>query len=181
MRLFIAIDLPESVKEHLRKVQSILPEAEMSKTRDFHLTLKFLGECDDATRAKIEKELEQVKFEPFEAQLTDVGFFGGRIPRVVWIGMRTPERLAQTARDIENRVARFGFPKEYRFTPHITLARIRFIANPQKFLEDAQKIKVRPLKFSVSQFHLYSSRFSLKGAVHEKLRSYSVMTSGGPR
>lgn len=175
MRLFIAIDLSEEVKEHLRELQLVLPEAQMLFTHDFHLTLKFLGECDDAMRAKIEKELEQVKFQPFEAQLTDVGFFGGRIPRVIWVGMKMPEWLVQTARDIENRMARFGFPKEYRFTPHITLARIRFIANPQKFLEDAQKIKVRPLKFSVSQFHLYSSRFSLKGAMHEKLRSYSVI------
>ena len=80
MRLFIAIDLPENVKEYLRKLQASLPSANMSRARDFHLTLKFLGECGEALRGKVEEELKQIHFQPFEAELGEIGAFGGKNP-----------------------------------------------------------------------------------------------------
>lgn len=173
MRLFIAIDLPEKIKAYLRELQAVLPQTKMSLTHDFHLTLKFLGSCEEHRRKKVEDELMHISFQPFEAQLENVGAFGGKIPRVIWIGLKVPPQLEETAYEIEDRVSKLGFEKERRFVPHITLARIKFIENPTRFLEDLKKISVDPVSFPVSQFHLFESRLSPKGALHVKLATFS--------
>lgn len=179
MRLFIAIDLPDSVKEYLRKLQNALPEAKMSKTHDFHLTLKFLGSCDSNLKKKIEETLKGVNFQPFEAKLTEIGVFGGRNPRVIWIGIQVPEWLSETVAEIEKRISKMGFlpagrqtKKENRFVPHITLARIKFIQDSKKFLEELKKNKIEQLKFPVEKFYLFESQLSPKGAVHTKLAAF---------
>lgn len=174
MRLFIAIDLPEDIKEYLRKIQSFLPDAKMSRTHDFHVTLKFLGSCDSVKREKVEKELfkASASFKSFQSQLTNIGTFGGKYPRVIWVGISAPDWLKDFARDIENRVAKFGFQKENRFTPHITLARIKEVSRLDKFSEELKKIPLEPLKFEVKNFYLFESKLSSKGAVHVRLREF---------
>ncbi len=173
MRLFIAIDLPDNVKEHLRGLQAALPQAKMSRTHDFHLTLKFLGACDEHRRKKVEEQLQYISFQPFEAQMENIGTFGGKIPRVLWVGLKVPPRLKETAYEIEDRMEKLGFEKERRFIPHVTLARIKFIENPARFLENLNKISVDPISFPVSRFHLFESRLSPKGALHVKLATFS--------
>lgn len=173
MRLFIAIDLPEKIKAYLRGIQAVLPQAEMSKTHDFHLTLKFLGSCDEKRRKKIEEELRFVPFQPFETQLENIGAFGGKVPRVLWVGLKVPPWLKESAYEIEDRMAKFGFEKERRFTPHLTLARVKFAEDPEKFQENLKKISIEPLTFLVKNFHLFESRLSPKGALHVKLATFS--------
>lgn len=190
MRLFIAIDLPSAVKDYLRTMQARLPQArpsrskakqltrlkgatfQMSKTRDFHLTLKFLGSCEEKRRQKIEENLRGIPFQPFEAALIEIGTFGGDKPRVIWVGMKVPPWLAESVREIENRMAKLGFEKEYRFAPHITLARVKFVEDPQAFAAALKKIKIEPHAFSVQHFYLFESRLSPKGAVHTKLAGF---------
>lgn len=173
MRLFIAVDLPENIKNYLRDLQAELPhDAKFSKTHDFHLTLKFLGSCDGNRKKRVEDALKNIPFHNFKTRLTCIGTFGGRIPRVIWVGMEVPDWLKETAAEIENRMEKLGFEKENRFAPHITLARVKSIENPQSFLEAFRKITVDPLEFSVSRFYLFESLLSPKGATHVKLHEY---------
>ena len=97
MRLFIAIDLPADIKEYVKSLQQTLPDGGLSKTRDFHLTLKFLGECDEKKQTRIESALEKIPFAPFEARLGGIGSFGGASPRVLWISLDAPESLYTAA------------------------------------------------------------------------------------
>lgn len=173
MRLFIAINLPEKIKAYLRELQAILPKAKISLTHDFHLTLKFLGSCEEHRRKKIEEELTHVSMQPFEGRLENIGTFGGKIPRIVWIGLKVPPQLEETVYEIEDRMEKLGFEKERRFVPHITLARIKFVENSARFLEDLKKISVDPISFPVSDFHLFESRLSPEGALHVKLATFS--------
>ncbi|MBI2639037.1 RNA 2',3'-cyclic phosphodiesterase [Candidatus Peregrinibacteria bacterium] len=172
MRLFIAIDLPENVKDYLRKLQAVLPQVKMSKTHDFHLTLKFLGSCEERRCKKIKEELAHIPFQPFESCLENIGTFGGKSPRVVWVGLKVPTWLQETAYEIEDHMEKLGFEKERRFVPHITLARIKFIENPQQFVEDLKKISVDRISFPVSQFHLFES------TLHVKLATFSGQGAG---
>ncbi len=164
MRLFIAIDLPQDVKEYLRKLQSFLVSPDRTKiflTHDFHVTLKFLGSCSEDRRKEIEKKLARlsVDFHSFDSQLTKIGTFGGRYPRVVWVGITSPVWLKDFARSVGN---------EDDFVPHITLARIK---------GDLSKISVEPMKFRVEDFCLFESRLSSKGAVHIKLSTFRSQQS----
>lgn len=173
MRLFIAIDLPDDVKEYLRKLQTLLSEGKMSLTRDFHLTLKFLGSCDEGQRKKIKDQLREISFAPFEAELEHMGTFGGRVPRVVWVGVKVAPSLSRTVHEIERRMETLGFLKEHPWTPHITLARIKFIPRPQEFLANLKAMEVQPLRFPVSEFHLFESQLLPEGAKHVKLATFS--------
>lgn len=172
MRLFIAIDLPENVKEYLRKLQAGLPDAKMLLARDFHLTLKFLGECDEALCRKVEEQLEQVDFRPLELQLGEIGTFGGKNPRVVLVGIKAPQELNELACEIEDRMKKLDFQPENAFIPHITLARVKSTKNPEDFLEYLKKIKIEPLKFKIENFYLFESKLSPKGALHIKLAEF---------
>lgn len=172
MRLFIAIDLPEEIKEYLNSIQDFLPQAEMRKTHDFHLTLKFLGHCDENRLEKIKSELAKIHFVPFEVELGKVGVFGGGSPRVVWVGVKVPQSVFELAREIEEKMAGLGFEKENRFAPHITLARIKFIRDKERFLRDLGKITAEPKKFQAQKFYLFESRLSRTGAVYAKLAQF---------
>ena len=61
MRLFIAVDLPEEVKNELGRVpkQSGLGKITYVKPENIHLTLKFLGEVDEGNVEKIKQKLEE--------------------------------------------------------------------------------------------------------------------------
>jgi 2'-5' RNA ligase len=172
MRLFIAIDLPENVKAYLSELQSKLPQAQMSLTRDFHLTLKFLGECDRDEMREVAQELDQIKVPPLKAKLSQIGTFGGFPPKVVWIRLDVPQFLFDTAREIEKKMVTLGFKEENRFVPHLTLCRVKSVQNPQKFLDALKLIKVEPMEFTTSQFHLVESHLSSSGAVYKKLASF---------
>lgn len=173
MRLFIAIDLPQNIKDILKRLQDDLPDAKMSKTHDFHLTLKFLGSCDERIKEKIEKELEQIKFQQFEAEIGDIGVFGSEhYPRAVWVSLNAPEWLKEIVDDIENKMQRLGFKKEGRFVPHITLCRVKSVNDPKLFNDGLKKIAAPPEKFKVSGFFLFSSELSSKGAIHTKLKFF---------
>lgn len=173
MRLFIAVDLPDSVKTHCAALAASLPKASMSRPRDFHITLKFLGSCRPDRRAKIELALAQVAFKPFSARLAGLGTFGGSRPRVVWVGVGAPAELSTLAGEIEKRMEKLGFPKERRFAAHITLGRVREVEDPQRFTEALKKISAAPLTFPVSEFHLFESRLSPAGAEYAKLATFS--------
>jgi 2'-5' RNA ligase len=142
LRLFIALAVPEAVKEEILRVREqfrrVLPEgcARWTPPEQWHLTLKFLGEVDGA---RVDALTEAVRaagrqFAPLRLRAVGAGCFpDGRFPRVVWIGVRDEtDRLAALARAIETVTADFtAAAREGPFTGHITLARIKRLNRPQ--------------------------------------------------
>ncbi|MEK9132607.1 MAG: RNA 2',3'-cyclic phosphodiesterase [Patescibacteria group bacterium] len=176
MRLFVAIDLPEDVKHYLRELQKRLWEfagAKMSLTSDFHMTLKFLGECDEKLVPQIESALEQVKFQAFKVQLGEFGTFGGANTSVFWVSLAVPTWLFDTVNQMEDKMAQLGIPKENKFVPHVTLARAKSFNPTVEKMRELKSLSIKPLGFTVSQFHLFKSELSTHGAIHTKLRSFS--------
>lgn len=170
MRLFVAIDIPDTVKDYLKKLQAKIPkipDEKMRLTTDFHLTLKFLGSVDGNKKKEVEAVLSTVPFRSFEAELTEAGifFFRGH-PRVIWIGVKVPAWLFESQKIMEERLEKIGFEPEHRFSPHLTLARIKFVNTP------IERIKIEPMKFPVKHFYLFQSHLSPKGATYEKLNAF---------
>jgi RNA 2',3'-cyclic 3'-phosphodiesterase len=134
IRTFICIEIPQSIKERINRLQEILRQidAQISWTKpsNIHLTLKFLGGVEATRIERVKKALERAAngISPFEVEVGRAGCFPSpRSPRVLWVGFSNlPERLQQLYSNIEDELAREGFEREKRkFSPHLTIARIR--------------------------------------------------------
>lgn len=94
-----------------------------------HLTLKFLGEQDDAVVGPLGEALDRVaqRHRPFTMRVAEVGAFPNfRRARVVWVGVDRDSRLELLHHDVELACETLGFALDGRpFRPHLTLARIR--------------------------------------------------------
>jgi|WetSurMetagenome_2_1015567.scaffolds.fasta_scaffold633985_1 RNA 2',3'-cyclic 3'-phosphodiesterase len=167
MRIFIAIDLPEEVKQYLSSIQ--LPEAKISKVKDFHLTLKFLGELTPDKVERVKLLLQEVKFEKFVAATTTIGVFPNEnYIRVVWIGLEPEDKILALQQQIEALLCK-EFGKEKSFKPHLTLARVKFMADKNSFLQHLKEIKTERKTFAVERFSLKESRLSPKGPEYRDL------------
>lgn len=185
MRAFIAFDLPEAVRAALREKQqafrAFCPEASWTRPEGIHLTLKFLGEISEAQVKQVSDALGALGgFETFEVAVQGFGFFpDGRRPRVFWAGLEAPAALAELAARVEAALEPLGFAREQRpFTPHLTLARFK-IPRPQtalqKLLEQgAGAVHEPPLlgRFEVSEFFLFESKLSPRGAEYTKVARF---------
>ncbi|MFB6131351.1 MAG: RNA 2',3'-cyclic phosphodiesterase [Salinigranum sp.] len=134
MRLFVSIDLPESLAGDVADVQGLFRDAEGLRFTDpgqAHVTLKFLGDVDPDRRSAVEDALEtavdEAGVDPFEATVGGLGVFPSlEYISVVWVGVR--EGTAETTRlqeAAERETTALGFdPESHDFTPHATLARM---------------------------------------------------------
>ena len=134
IRSFVAIELPEAVKEALAALQRRLrdqapPQAvRWTRPESIHLTLQFLGEVAPGQIEAIVNALREVSAErpPFTFQVMGVGVFPNpHRPRVVWAGVSEPnEPLLDLQKAVGQALAPLGFPPEKRgFTPHLTIGR----------------------------------------------------------
>lgn len=180
MRLFVAVELSEDVKQELVALKADIPGATWVKPAAMHLTLRFLGDDIDPVRlTPLITALAAVKAAPFTLALRGTGRFppGSRRPaRVLWVGIAEQPALAALHKAIEQAVAAVGFPPEDRdFSPHITLARLKSDgASPQvaRFLEKHGAFRAAP--FTAAEFHLFSSRLTPQGPHYRHEASFPL-------
>ena len=170
MRLFVAIELPEAVKEQLSALKTGIPGATWVKPPALHLTLRFLGDHIDPIRSTpIKTALASIKAAPFPILLKGTGRFpsGKRPARVLWVGIAEQRALMSLQAAVEKALATVDFPPEERdFSPHITLARLKDTAEGQaarveRFLEAHKDFRAEA--FTVEQFYLVSSLLTPQG------------------
>ncbi|MDD3814119.1 MAG: RNA 2',3'-cyclic phosphodiesterase [Desulfocapsaceae bacterium] len=179
-RLFVAIDLPPLVKRELTEICSSLPGARWVKAEQIHLTLRFIGEVDDGIFQDIRKELADIKSSAFTMRLAGLGFFPPRRPpHVLWAGVEPVESIVVLRDWVEAALVGLGLePEGRKFSPHVTLARLRDIsvARVEHYL--AANMSFVSSEFQVSAFHLYSSVLTSNGAIHQVETSYPLDKSG---
>lgn len=133
VRLFLAINPQPEVRRAMIEATSDLRAAAptlnwMDESR-VHLTLKFLGEQDEAVVAPLAQMLDRVArgHRPFPMRVSEVGAFPNfRRARVVWMGVDRDVPLELLHHDVELACAALGFEVDGRaFRPHLTLARVR--------------------------------------------------------
>ena len=173
MRVFIAIEVPEDVKNYLEKMQQQLPKGKLRLVKSFHLTLKFLGEITPDKVERIKQLLGNVKFEKFAAETSSMGIFPSEnYIRVIWIGLEPEELILQLQRQVENALAD-EFKKERGFKTHLTLARVKYVDDKKEFAQELKKIKTERVKFIVESFKLKKSTLTGEGPVYEDLAVFT--------
>jgi len=165
MRLFIAI-LVEPFKEYLLSLQNF-PE-KFTYPKEFHLTLKFLGEVQDT--AIITSALAKVKSPFFTLTLNTLGYFGITEIRTLWVGLKETAEITTLQQRIENILS---FPKESNFHPHITIARVKNapIIEIQKRISS---IQMEQRSIDIREFCLIKSTLTPIGPHYEIIERFSL-------
>lgn len=175
IRLFVAIDLPRSVRESLVALQGGVPGARWSGSEQMHLTLRFIGEVDETVAHDVDDALAAIRAPSFDLELSGVGEFGGRNPRALWAGVKTNEALLHLQRKTETALQRIGLePEQRKFSPHITLARLKSPPRDKivQFLTHAALFSAGP--FPVNSFVLFSSHPTPNGSIYNPEQVYRL-------
>jgi len=176
MRLFIAIELPTGLKTELGRLRAVIPGVRWVPAEQIHLTLAFLGEVDDAAAGRLTAQLAAIRGDAFELSFGGIGCFPDRQrPRVVWLGVKPEPGLLRLATAVQQNSLSAGILLEERpFSPHITLARLKFPATAElrTFLDQQHRIILKP--FAVREFTLFQSNLTSQGAVHSPIRSFPL-------
>jgi len=156
MRLFVAVNFNEEIKNRLLKVQTQLRSQALrgsfTRPENFHLTLAFLGETPEEMLQKLFSIVEEIQSPPFDILLNRTGCFTHSHKELWWIGMEQDCPGLSTLKAIHarliNRLEQEGFSVDKRpFNPHITLG--REIKHTQPIILDCQIIKVRVDRISL--------------------------------
>ena len=163
-RLFTALEIPRDAALSLSLLRGGLPGARWIDVENYHITLRFIGDVEARVADEIAHALDRVRRSAFSLTLSGVGAFGSRKPHAVWAGVAPSPDLNVLQADIERICKRIGIPPDPRkFTPHVTLARLRN-SSPQDvahYLSGRGNFSTLP--FRVGRFVLMSSRDSIGG------------------
>jgi 2'-5' RNA ligase len=163
-RLFTGLELPADIGLALATVRGGLPGARWIDPENYHLTLRFIGDVDDALARDIASLLDQVKRRGFELRLDGLSSFGGRKPRAVFAAVTPVAPLIELQAEHERLLQRVGLlPEGRKFTPHVTVARLRESTSRQVAEYLAERGPFRSAPFRVGRFVLFSSRASIGG------------------
>lgn len=163
MRLFIGISFEGEVQNKLIKIQKQVSEAVMKgrfyNSKNFHLTLRFIGETSQKFVPDIRTAMEEAveNLSPFELVIDHLGRFQKRNRNILWLGAQNNsivEKLHEELNDqLENRINLE--PTTLPFTPHITLG--RNIQIGEDWEEFKEKIFISKMITKVSTITLFQS------------------------
>jgi 2'-5' RNA ligase len=154
IRSFIAIELPEEVREGLARLRSELAKA-------------------------IEEAAQGIS--PFHLEISGIGAFPNlKQVRVFWVGISGEvDKLSMLQQNMDSVLGVLGFAKEERsFVPHLTMARIRQGASSSErrsfgdlvgstIFEDKYRIKVNAIS-------LMRSQLTPAGAIYTRLSAVGL-------
>ena len=177
-RVFVALELPEIIRDALTQLQSGVDGARWRPEESLHLTLQFIGDVDRHLLRDVSDALNSLRAPSFSLTLSGCGFFGDKQPRSLWAGVEASSSLVGLQEKIETALRRAGAPIETRkFRPHVTLAYVKGVTSDQA----AQYCTMHGLfscgPFPVAEFHLFESFLGGETPYYEILESYSLSFS----
>lgn len=185
MRLFIAIELPESIAAALRTytlalAQQVPPRlVKWVDAHNMHLTLVFLGETgpDKVRLVQAVMNVAAAAHPPFTLQPTKLGCFpNASRPRTIWAGLGGDLQVAQSLKKtLDAGLEPLGWEPEKRpFAPHLTLGRVKDEGRGRVDLNWGEALKAEP--FRVAAIHLIESQLQPAGPLYT-IRHTSLLHS----
>ncbi|MDY8107630.1 RNA 2',3'-cyclic phosphodiesterase [Fulvimarina sp. 2208YS6-2-32] len=163
-RLFTAIEIPQSVATTLSFLTGGLPSARWIDRENYHLTLRFFGDIEPRAADELVEALDRIRRARFSLTLLGLGVFTPKKPHSIYASVEASPELMELQAEIDRIAKRLGLPVDNRkFTPHVTIARLRQPRDRDVAIYLAQKGAYRSPAFEAKRFGLYSSRASLGG------------------
>jgi RNA 2',3'-cyclic 3'-phosphodiesterase len=195
IRTFVAVELPEDVKQALTSAQEGL-RAHMGRAANairwtrpegIHLTLQFLGDVAEASIPEIVKALQTASMGSRHVSLAlgGLGVFPNlRRPRVLWAGLDgTPEAvkgLQRLHRAVSEGLTPLGFKPDKGFDPHLTLGRVRDSVRPNELAAISDVISTQAnslvprLALQIDAISLMKSDLQPGGSIYTRLASLEL-------
>ena len=175
-RLFVALALPDRVLAQLTALGKEFPGLKWTPPENLHLTLRFIGNLPEERVAAVQTALRAVKAAPFSLRLNGLGLFARPRRSILWAGLEPCPELLELKDRIDAMLALHAAlaPEGGRFSPHITLSRLKDV--PQAALRERVKAVGKALtgSFSACSFTLFRSRLASGGAVHTLEAVYAL-------
>ncbi|MCP4326959.1 MAG: RNA 2',3'-cyclic phosphodiesterase [Alphaproteobacteria bacterium] len=176
IRLFVGLDLPADVRQRLTALNGGIPGARWITPVNYHLTIRFIGEVDEARAEEIDDALATVRASEFDLRLDGVGVFGhGRKIHTLWAGTESEAPLSTLHDKVDRALIRIGVaPDRRKFMPHITLARLKSAHTSRVEEYRAAHALFATEPFAVDHFVLFSSLLSKSGAIYRGEATYPL-------
>lgn len=174
-RLFAAIKIHPSAQyiSLFNEISSSLRHEHIKwvEPENMHLTLKFLGETDEAKIPALCQALESAaaQSKPFTMKIANTGIFGSHYdPKILWFGIEPQGELENLARNIFTELAKCGWEADRQnFVPHLTIGRIRKLKDKPLFQHIiSQYNAVEIQEENVKEITLYESILRHEGPLY---------------
>ncbi|MDP2321829.1 MAG: RNA 2',3'-cyclic phosphodiesterase [Acidobacteriota bacterium] len=192
-RVFVAIDVGDAVRaEAARVIQVITDKIEAVKTPPkvtwvkpaaLHVTLRFIGEVDEAALPALCQQLASpFDLAPFEVEWRGVGAFPSpRQPRALWLGVVAGgSQLGALEAEVSRRLAGTIDPESRPLLPHLTLGRIKMAGAGVDWPKLLQSVEVRGARSVVDRVTLYRSHLTHRGPHYTGLVSAPLVWTSFP-
>jgi 2'-5' RNA ligase len=177
MRTFVAVEIDDAVRRRaaglIDRLRAEVEGVSWVAPQNLHLTLKFLGEVDDARLPEVCRAVQAAvaAVGPFDFEVRGLGAFPRvQRPNNVWLGGGAgTEALAGLADRVESALKKLGFPREGKaFQPHLTLGRVRrggpaATALARRIAENAS---FNAGQSRIREVVVFSSQLSPQGAIY---------------
>jgi 2'-5' RNA ligase len=184
MRLFVSLDLPDSLVDAFAAVQKPFADAKGLRLTDptqAHTTLKFLGDVEEDRLPEIqdaaEDAVDAAAVDPFTVTVGGLGVFPSEeYISVVWVGVREGgEELTRLHEAIEAEMTDLGFDAEtHDFTPHFTLARMDDSRGKDLVLERLHESDPTVGTFDAREVRLTASTLTRTGPEYETVGRFAL-------
>lgn len=175
-RLFTGLEIPQSLAHQLSMLSGGMPGARWIDRENYHVTLRFIGDIDNAMAREVVSALDEVRHGPLTLKLDGLGSFGGNKPHNVFAKIAPNRELADLQSAQERLMQRLGLKPEKRsFSPHITLARCGGLPPGAVAHWLTLRGTVMDLSFDVERFVLYSARDSRGGGPYVLEEEYPLI------
>lgn len=180
-RLFVAAEISDEARSHAKRMIEDLRSASggkgigWSKPENLHVTIKFLGDTDEATETSLTETLSSIasQYQPFHLAFDKLELLG---KRVISVAVRSDSRtIFSLEMAVDTQCEHMGFDREgRRFHPHLTLARIRRPGSLNPITREIAKTQVGPLEFEVRDIVLYESQLLPGGSVYKVIKRFPL-------
>jgi RNA 2',3'-cyclic 3'-phosphodiesterase len=184
-RIFIAVDISDQARaaaaDYIESLRGEFRAVRVGweKAEKLHLTLKFLGVCEERQLKDLEKIAAEITAEisRFTIRIADTGVFPNeRNPRVLWVDVKDAAgNLVKIHGLLEAKCEKIGFKREARrFVPHLTIGRIKEPNKARDLAEKHLKNKFEPVEFQISEIVIYESKLLPAGSVYSVASKHNL-------
>lgn len=180
IRLFIALNIQQSIKEYLTKIiddfKSKGGKIKWVEPDNMHLTLKFLGNTEYSLVEGIKSQLDNLTADSTQI-ISDLSRIGGfpnlRAPKVLWVDLeKNRDQIIELAKSIDTSLSEIGFATDNKpFKPHLTLGRVKKDDNLEQLTDYLCKFKLENKEIVFDSLSLIKSTLTNEGPIYKSLHT----------